>query len=63
MAHISDIKLIRTDTTLDLSQKAEKAFPLSSFAPQMRDFLSSSKPHMTHHKPTEPFYQSFFKHD
>ncbi|GJW17825.1 hypothetical protein Tco_0025261 [Tanacetum coccineum] len=27
MAHISDIKLIRTDTTLDLSQKAEKAKP------------------------------------
>ncbi|KAK9229142.1 hypothetical protein WN944_022099 [Citrus x changshan-huyou] len=25
MIHISDIKLIRTDTTLDLSQKAEKA--------------------------------------
>ncbi|RID69048.1 hypothetical protein BRARA_C01170 [Brassica rapa] len=25
MGHISDIKLIRTDTTLDLSQKAEKA--------------------------------------
>ncbi|KAK7359103.1 hypothetical protein VNO77_01049 [Canavalia gladiata] len=25
MAHVSDIKLIRTDTTLDLSQKAEKA--------------------------------------
>ena len=24
MAYISDIKLIRTDTTLDLSQKAEK---------------------------------------
>ncbi|CAI9780045.1 unnamed protein product [Fraxinus pennsylvanica] len=24
MAHVSDIKLIRTDTTLDLSQKAEK---------------------------------------
>ena len=24
MSHISDIKLIRTDTTLDLSQKAEK---------------------------------------
>ncbi|KAG6668175.1 hypothetical protein CIPAW_01G152700, partial [Carya illinoinensis] len=23
--HVSDIKLIRTDTTLDLSQKAEKA--------------------------------------
>jgi len=24
VSHISDIKLIRTDTTLDLSQKAEK---------------------------------------
>ncbi|AES60089.1 hypothetical protein MTR_1g040120 [Medicago truncatula] len=24
LVHISDIKLIRTDTTLDLSQKAEK---------------------------------------
>ena len=24
MVHVSDIKLIRTDTTLDLSQKAEK---------------------------------------
>jgi len=24
LGHISDIKLIRTDTTLDLSQKAEK---------------------------------------
>jgi len=27
LAHISDIKLIRTDTTLDLSQKAEKGMP------------------------------------
>ncbi|KAK3003879.1 hypothetical protein RJ639_018643 [Escallonia herrerae] len=27
LAHISDIKLIRTDTTLDLSQKAEKGTP------------------------------------
>ena len=26
---ISDIKLIRTDTTLDLSQKAEKRWPTS----------------------------------
>ncbi|TYI60076.1 hypothetical protein E1A91_D10G080700v1 [Gossypium mustelinum] len=26
MIHVSDIKLKRTDTTLDLSQKAEKAF-------------------------------------
>ena len=33
MAHISDIKLIRTDTTLDLSQKAEKGMlcPSSDF--------------------------------
>ena len=29
MAHISDIKLIRTDTTLDLSQKAEKGMILN----------------------------------
>ncbi|KAF7055372.1 hypothetical protein CFC21_062911 [Triticum aestivum] len=28
MAHISDIKLIKTDTTLDLSQKAEKGMLL-----------------------------------
>ena len=31
MTHISDIKLIRTDTTLDLSQKAEKGM-LSNLA-------------------------------
>ena len=30
MAHVSDIKLIRTDTTLDLSQKAEKGMLLES---------------------------------
>ena len=29
MSHVSDIKLIRTDTTLDLSQKAEKGMLLS----------------------------------
>ncbi|BBN14948.1 hypothetical protein MPTK1_6g15710 [Marchantia polymorpha subsp. ruderalis] len=28
MTLVSDIKLIRTDTTLDLSQKAEKGMPL-----------------------------------
>ena len=33
---VSDIKLIRTDTTLDLSQKAEKRFF------QMSQFLTSS---------------------
>lgn len=30
MSLVSDIKLIRTDTTLDLSQKAEKGMPLPS---------------------------------
>ncbi|TYI17463.1 hypothetical protein ES332_A07G025600v1 [Gossypium tomentosum] len=30
LAHVSDIKLIRTDTTLDLSQKAEKGMLLFS---------------------------------
>ncbi|KAL8250208.1 hypothetical protein R6Q59_033901 [Mikania micrantha] len=30
MAHVSDIKLIRTDTTLDLSQKAEKGIIVTS---------------------------------
>ncbi|KAK8343613.1 hypothetical protein V6Z12_A07G026200, partial [Gossypium hirsutum] len=30
MAHVSDIKLIRTDTTLDLSQKAEKGYCVGS---------------------------------
>ena len=28
MTPVSDIKLIRTDTTLDLSQKAEKGMPI-----------------------------------
>ncbi|KAJ6944129.1 hypothetical protein NC652_009997 [Populus alba x Populus x berolinensis] len=32
MAHVSDIKLIRTDTTLDLSQKAEKGMISSLFS-------------------------------
>ncbi|KAF7077154.1 hypothetical protein CFC21_098670 [Triticum aestivum] len=32
MAHISDIKLIRTDTTLDLSQKAEKGMSCNAEA-------------------------------
>jgi hypothetical protein len=40
---VSDIKLIRTDTTLDLSQKAEKGmlFPSISplLVPRLRPFL------------------------
>ena len=35
MPNISDIKLIRTDTTLDLSQKAEKRCPFAVFAPYL----------------------------
>jgi hypothetical protein len=35
MAHISDIKLIRTDTTLDLSQKAEKGMNFSLASPPL----------------------------
>ncbi|KAG4984679.1 hypothetical protein JHK87_029428 [Glycine soja] len=31
MTHISDIKLIKTDTTLDLSQKAEKGLCLDGW--------------------------------
>ncbi|KAG8660302.1 hypothetical protein MANES_02G142350v8 [Manihot esculenta] len=33
LAHVSDIKLIRTDTTLDLSQKAEKGMLCIVFQP------------------------------
>ncbi|KAG8643542.1 hypothetical protein MANES_11G047250v8, partial [Manihot esculenta] len=48
MAHVSDIKLIRTDTTLDLSQKAEKGMlnkksHASFYAPTHAN-LSSYKP-------------------
>ena len=32
MSHISDIKLIRTDTTLDLRQKAEKGMFCNAFS-------------------------------
>ncbi|KAL1074191.1 hypothetical protein V6Z11_D11G272900 [Gossypium hirsutum] len=32
LVHVSDIKLIRTDTTLDLSQKAEKGMLVPSQA-------------------------------
>ncbi|KAK8328740.1 hypothetical protein V6Z11_A11G270100 [Gossypium hirsutum] len=39
MAHVSDIKLIRTDTTLDLSQKAEKA-TVVSFPPRKINLTS-----------------------
>ena len=41
LAHISDIKLIRTDTTLDLSQKAEKGmlFPFAGFGFYTTHFL------------------------
>ena len=44
MAHISDIKLIRTDTTLDLSQKAEKGMLCTTFGPFF--IRGSSAPHI-----------------
>jgi len=41
MSSVSDIKLIRTDTTLDLSQKAEKRYRFGApFAP-LAEFLST----------------------
>ncbi|RWR85795.1 hypothetical protein CKAN_01466800 [Cinnamomum micranthum f. kanehirae] len=43
MGHVSDIKLIRTDTTLDLSQKAEKGMSLLS-KPNTALLLASSHP-------------------
>ena len=42
MGHISDIKLIRTDTTLDLSQKAEKGMLCS--APHFFFYFPASPP-------------------
>ncbi|CBI33937.3 unnamed protein product, partial [Vitis vinifera] len=44
MSHVSDIKLIRTDTTLDLSQKAEKGmlFIVSSSSFYIMWFATSS---------------------
>ena len=43
MDHVSDIKLIRTDTTLDLSQKAEKGMlsPFACFSFHNRPLLCS----------------------
>nr|TKW25515.1 hypothetical protein SEVIR_3G124300v2 [Setaria viridis] len=43
MTHISDIKLIRTDTTLDLSQKAEKGMSCEG-ALRLLLLLSSGSP-------------------
>jgi hypothetical protein len=39
---VSDIKLIRTDTTFDLSQKAEKGMLLPSIPPLLVHHLCSS---------------------
>ena len=41
MAHVSDIKLIRTDTTLDLSQKAEKGMIFSAISTPFYTLASS----------------------
>jgi len=41
LAHISDIKLIRTDTTLDLSQKAEKGMSWTMLGVSFYNAISS----------------------
>ncbi|KAL8521329.1 hypothetical protein ACS0TY_011744 [Phlomoides rotata] len=43
LTHISDIKLIRTDTTLDLSQKAEKGMSSPIHRPTSLYSISSSE--------------------
>uniref|UniRef100_F6HTC0 Uncharacterized protein n=1 Tax=Vitis vinifera TaxID=29760 RepID=F6HTC0_VITVI len=49
MSHVSDIKLIRTDTTLDLSQKAEKGMLCNGFSTpfysMQGDHTKSQQPH------------------
>ncbi|KEH40964.1 vacuolar ATP synthase catalytic subunit [Medicago truncatula] len=44
LVHISDIKLIRTDTTLDLSQKAEKVQGLSTSRNLISETLLAESP-------------------
>ncbi|KAG8375556.1 hypothetical protein BUALT_Bualt10G0112500 [Buddleja alternifolia] len=44
LAHISNIKLIRTDTTFDLSQKAEKGMPNLEFDFSIYSFSSMYSP-------------------
>ena len=39
MSSVSDIKLIRTDTTLDLSQKAEKRYRFKAAIASLTDVL------------------------
>lgn len=41
MAHVSNITLIRTDTTLDLSQKAEKGLPYSDLGQNCYTHIAS----------------------
>ncbi|KAG6781450.1 hypothetical protein POTOM_014356 [Populus tomentosa] len=45
MAHVSDIKLIRTDTTLDLSQKAEKVLSKRRIDPKGKIALEPPENH------------------
>ena len=50
MSSVSDIKLIRTDTTLDLSQKAEKRCPTVPL--HSRVVCSFPQPHMVTEAPS-----------
>ncbi|KAJ6915671.1 hypothetical protein NC652_018356 [Populus alba x Populus x berolinensis] len=56
MAHVSDIKLIRTDTTLDLSQKAEKGAALNIIL----CFIDVGYQHSPFFSPTAPFQTRSF---
>lgn len=56
MGSVSDIKLIRTDTTLDLSQKAEKRCRLGKW-PRHRFFISA-RFHVGNTGSATPFHAS-----
>ncbi|RAL48155.1 hypothetical protein DM860_005579 [Cuscuta australis] len=56
IAHISDIKLIRTDTTLDLSQKAEKGIIIHTAPPPP----PNSRPQQPQNPTSQSSRSSFF---
>ncbi|PPD74617.1 hypothetical protein GOBAR_DD28462 [Gossypium barbadense] len=62
MIHVSDIKLIRTDTTLDLSQKAEKGRFVAALMDMIGEIMEDSvlpdmglREHRSMLVPTDPF--------
>ena len=57
MSHVSDIKLIRTDTTLDLSQKAEKGMLLNASSSLFYNMSFAAPSH------TQAMWDCQFRHD